>query len=132
MRTKQSGFTLLEVLLAGFILFLVLSSTTLIYKGALLSSGKAERNLSISAAVPSIRVLISKTFSEVTGTFTRSGAGSYGALDFKWDATLVSRGVSTEVAGEESTRRSFYLWDVKLELKKGNVVRNYNFREVSL
>ena len=132
MRIKQSGFTLLEVLVAGFILFLVLNSTTLVFRGALLSSGKAERVLNISAAVPSIRVLISDTFLELTGTTTRSGQGSYGALDYEWNATPIGHGMSSAVAGEESATRSYYLWDVQLTVTKGNLIRNYNFREVSL
>ena len=58
--SRQRGFTLLEVLLAGFILFMVLSSMTLVYRGALLSSEKASRALSIAAALPMIRVIVTQ------------------------------------------------------------------------
>ena len=59
---KSAGFTLLEVLLAAFILFLVITSVTLVYRGAILSSGKAERSLLISGSVPSIRMIITEAF----------------------------------------------------------------------
>ena len=52
MKAKNSGFTLIEVLIAGVIMMMVISSTILIYQGALIASQKAERSAAISAAVP--------------------------------------------------------------------------------
>ena len=57
---KHSGFTLLEVLISGFILFMVVASTTLVYQGALLSSGKAEQSLIFATAVSPIRRIVSE------------------------------------------------------------------------
>ena len=56
---RQRGFTLLEVLIAGFILFLVISSMTFVYRGAFLSSNKAESAIKFTAAIPSIKQLVS-------------------------------------------------------------------------
>jgi Tfp pilus assembly protein PilV len=56
--SSQRGFSLLEVLLAGFILFLVLSSMTLVYRGAILSSAKAESAITFTSSIMPIKQLI--------------------------------------------------------------------------
>lgn len=132
LRASQKGFTLLEVLLSGFILFLVLASMTLVYRGALLSSAKAERSLKVSAAVPSIRILITDDFRVRSKTRDHRGAGRYGGLDYKWVATLTHSGQPSRIVQEDVGRPlRYFLWDVKLTITLGNMVRNYQFREVS-
>ena len=96
LQAKQRGFTLLEVLLAGFILFLVLTSMTLVYRGAMLSSSKAERSLLMSAAVPSVRSLITESLRSDSPNASHRGADSFGDMDYTWDATLTYTGRPSE------------------------------------
>jgi hypothetical protein len=134
MQAKQQGFTLLEVLLAGFILFLTISVTTLIYKGALLSSGKAERSLAISAAAPAIRRLVTEQVRNIGGANNSLGDGRYGDIEYRWQAALISIGkpslVLVELNDLEDTQ-VYSLWNVELSLQKGPLVKNYNFTELS-
>ncbi|MGYP001184113876 len=131
MRSNQGGFTLLEVLVAGFILFLVINSSTMIYRAALLSSGKAEKSLMITSAVPSIRMIISDIFRENGHSAARAGEGSFGELTYLWTAKLRYEGLPKETL--ESTPRNlrYYLWEVRLTIKKGNLTRRYTFNEVT-
>jgi hypothetical protein len=126
--SNQRGFTLLEVLLAGFILFLVLTSLTEIYRGALLSSGKAEQALSMTGPVPSIRVMISDALVE---DGRRSGEGSYGDLDYAWKATLAYEGRPSLAVLEETPKAKYFLWNIALTVTRGGLIRQYGFREVS-
>ena len=128
MSTKQHGFTLLEVLLAGFILFLTLTTLTEVYRGALLSSSKAEQVLSMTGPIPSIKAIISDAVIEGG---ERSGEGSYGGLDYAWVATLAYQGRPTLAILEEAPNAKFFLWDIRVKVIKGNLVRDYNFRELS-
>lgn len=134
MQAKQQGFTLLEVLLAGFILFLTISVTTLIYKGALLSSVKAERSLAISAAAPAIRRLVTEQVRNIGGANNSLGDGRYGDIEYRWQAALISIGkpslVLVELNDLEDTQ-VYSLWNVELSLQKGPLVKNYNFTELS-
>ncbi len=132
MRGNQRGFTLLEVLLAGFILFLVLTSMTLVYRGALLSSAKAEASLVMTAAVPSIRILITESIRQSSHISDHGGSGSFGNLDYQWVATLAYEGQPSIIAQEDArTKFRYYLWDIDINLSQGNARRNYQFREIS-
>ena len=134
MQAKQRGFTLLEVLLAGFILFLTISVTTLIYKGALLSSGKAERSLAISAAAPAIHRLVTEQVRNIGGANNSLGDGRYGDIEYRWQAALIYIGKPSlalvELNGLQDTQ-VYSLWNVELSLQKGPLVKNYNFTELS-
>ena len=128
MSNREQGFTLLEVLLAGFILFLTLTTLTEVYRGALLSSGKAEQVLSMTGPISPIRVMISDAL--VDGGVL-AGAGNYGDLDYQWSATLAYEGRPSAVVLEETPNVRYFLWDIDLKVTKGNLVRQYNFRELS-
>ena len=129
---KQRGFTLLEVLIAGFILFLVLSSMTLVYRGALISSSKAEKVLVIASAVPSIRVLITESFRQGSVTNTHKGSGLFGDLEYQWMANLAQTGMPSDIIQQDSGRQlRYFLWDIELTISNGNAVRKYKFRELS-
>ena len=131
MRSNQRGFTLLEVLVAGFILFLVINSSTMIYRAALLSSGKAEKSLMITSAVPSIRMIISDIFRENGHSAARAGEGSFGELTYLWTAKLRYEGLPRETLESRPRNLRYYLWEVRLTIKKGNLTRRYTFNEVT-
>ena len=128
MKGRERGFTLLEVLLAGFILFLVLTSMTQVYRGAMLASGKAEKTLSLVASVPAIRIIVSEA---ITESLARSGEGSYGEIDFTWTAALAYEGLPPFDLRRDAPDIIYYLWDVDLKVTQGNLARQYEFRELS-
>ena len=134
MQAKQQGFTLLEVLLAGFILFLTISVTTLIYKGALLSSGKAERSLAISAAAPAIHRLVTEQIRTGGVANNPLGQGRYGDIEYRWQASLAYIGkpslMLVNLNNLEDTQ-IYSLWTVELSLQRGPLIKSYNFIEIS-
>ena len=132
MSNFERGFTLIEVLVSGFILFLVIASMTLIYRGALLSSSKAERALSFTAAIPSIRLIVSDSVRTEFSGPEREGQGKFGGLQFKWKATLTHRGKPSVILQEDSLRElRYFLWHVRLVVETDNLTHEYEFSEVS-
>ena len=131
---SQDGFSLIEVLLSGFILFLVITVTMLVYRGALFSSEKAENALALSANVDSIRRLISDGFQAGRYTSLTNGSGSYGAIKYQWEATLTHIGnppkIISEISGLGDDLR-YYLWNIKLKIQSDGRVSYYNFVELS-
>ena len=129
---KQRGFSLLEVLLAGFILFMVLASMTLVYRGALISSAKAEKSLSIAAAVPFIRGEISESLHDEFTHFDHRGSGNFGGVVYEWVATVSHEGRPSQIMQEDSgVELKYFLWRIELIVSNGNMIRNYWFREIS-
>ena len=128
LKSRQYGFTLLEVLIAGFILFLVLTSMTQVYRGALLASGKAEKTLSLVASVPAVRIIITEA---ITESMERSGEGSHGEVSFTWTAALAYEGLPSLDLLRDAPSTKYYLWDVDLKVTQGDLARQYECSEIS-
>ena len=131
---QQQGFTLLEVLLAGFILFLTIVTMSMVYRGALLSSSKADASLQMSAAVLPVREIISDGFRNGDFSLSGSGEGTYGQYSYSWEAYLDSTGMkesSIPEFGYQNRVYEFKLWRVEMILTDGSRYRNYEFRELS-
>ena len=106
---SQAGFTLLEVLIASVILFSVIVTSTLVYRGAMLSSDKAEQALSVSVAAHSIQRIVTDEFRELKDRSQSSGEGRYGEITYRWRAEETHKGTRTIAAdGSTPARSSLY------------------------
>ncbi|MDA9371659.1 hypothetical protein N9R09_00980 [Porticoccaceae bacterium] len=111
---------------------MVLSSMTMVYRGALLSSNKAERTLSIIAAAPAIRIIITDRVRENLSNKSPSGEGSYGGVDYSWKATLSYEGKpDAAILLDAGSDQRYLLWDIEFSVTQGYFNRNYKFRELS-
>jgi Tfp pilus assembly protein PilV len=132
---KNKGFTLIEVLVSAFILFLVLAAISMVYRGALLSSHKAERTLQFSALVVPISEQIRFQIQSSTNN-AQQGQGSMGAVTYKWVAQqeFASQApplLDAESGGVSQSNNIFTLWHVSLTLQLKTTTREYYFYEVS-
>jgi len=132
---NQKGFTLIEVLVASFILFLVIAALTMVYRGALLSSHKAERSLQFSSLVEPISEQIRLNLQSSTNNEVQ-GQGSMGAVTFNWSAIEAFQAkappsVDAEQGSVIQGEKTFRLWNITLELQLKSATRDYHFSEVS-
>jgi hypothetical protein len=128
------GFSLLEVLLAGFILFSVLATTTLVYRGALITSGKAETTLEMVSAASSIKRIVREEFRAGILVGITTGRGEFGELSYLWTATVVFEGRPEPLMQEEDFLGAdfrYLLWHINFEVYRGDIRRSYHFREIS-
>ena len=131
---RQRGFTLLEVLLAGFILFITITAMTMVYRGAILTSSKAEASLTMSAALPFIRPLVTGQIRAKTEPDRRLGAGQYGRVNYSWTAIVSHKGRPSLEMLEVNDAGDVYeylLWNVQLTLSLNNRVEKYIFHEMT-
>ncbi|MDN4503138.1 prepilin-type N-terminal cleavage/methylation domain-containing protein [Alteromonadaceae bacterium BrNp21-10] len=131
---NQRGFTLIEVLIAGVILFMVIATTTLVYRSALLSSRKAEQVMAMSGFLPIIIKNVNEELQQQDrGSSTRfHGEGKVLQVSYQWSATLLqaksAMSVIDSFSGEFIKQPPRYrLWQVELELKSGSGQRQYQY-----
>lgn len=135
---KQSGFTLMEVLIAGLILFMVISTTTLIYRGAMLSSQKAEQTIVLNGYLPFAIEQIEEQMRQQKHANQTSLQGSGRILDssYSWQAKqLIAKSPLPRLGGgsneliEQPAR--FKLWQVDLTLKYLNKEKVFTYKELT-
>jgi prepilin-type N-terminal cleavage/methylation domain-containing protein len=134
--SRNRGFTLIEVLVASFIMFLVIASVTMVYRGAILSSGKAERTLLFSSKAESISEQIRIQIQSSNEQAEIQGQGSMGKVNYSWSATPIRVAKAPAqfnlALGEmDSGKTVFRLWNITLTLTLGLATRSYQFSEVS-
>jgi prepilin-type N-terminal cleavage/methylation domain-containing protein len=144
MRRYQQGFSLVEVLVAAVILFMVLTASLLIYRSAMSASVGAESALRLSMDVPQARQMITDQMQQGFSNPPRRGQFELGDAAFTWEAALAASGQLTDLeaveidetlTGTGSVRvaldRRFYLWDVSMVVTLNRQRREFSFREVT-
>lgn len=129
---QQTGFSLVETLVAAMILFSVLSTAFLAFQGSILSSAKAQSRIELLASVPLIRRDISQ---RLISTSNLSGRGVMGLFRYSWTATpRVSGSAFNPSLGESPTPssedREFVLWDVVFQVESSDSQREFTFVEL--
>ena len=118
MISKQSGFTLLEALIAGLILFICISAATRIFSSSLFSNSKATQEVVMSGYtsmfIDHIRFQLDQ------GNI--SGKGHWMGVDFSWNAVQRQQKAVTEsefTGGGGSSLHRASLWQISLQLSGG-------------
>jgi len=134
MKKSVMGFTLIEVLIASFIMFISLAAFTLVFRSALLSSEKAELNVSSAAYT---NLIVGKISSELKNSHqltTSQGTGLLLGRKYQWQARVISatnppaRYFGNVLAQAEHQAK---LWQVNLSVQVGNKLSDYSFEEIT-
>lgn len=139
MKTKhQSGFTLVELLIATIILFSSLAAVSLIYRGAFIASEKASNHVKLIANLPALITQIQQQIKLTTSEqSTLSGSGVGWGVEYQWQAAVVQNKVivnetmALEFGNEIATKKAIQLWQVTLIVKRNGIEKSYTFNEVS-
>lgn len=126
----QQGFTLLEVLLAGFILFMTIATMTLVYSGSMLASHKAENSMVMNTAAHAIRRVVSDEFRYGASEGLNSGGGRHGDVFYQWVAKVSHRGTQLGAADGSTPDKSLSIWEIELSLTRGKAYKVFTFLEV--
>ena len=129
---QQTGFSLVETLVAAMILFSVLSTAFLAFQGSILSSAKAQSRIELLASVPLIRRDISQRLISASNL---SGRGVVGLFRYSWTATPRVSGSAFNPSLDESPTpssedREFVLWDVVFQVESSDSQREFTFVEL--
>lgn len=135
---QQAGFTLIEVMVAALILFSVIATVTMVYRGAFLASEKAENHISISGVLPSVLATVRHEVrlhgNSTDKEFTRQGRAW--DIHYQWRARLVTHQAAPERFDVDSGQfvtppKKYKLWQVELTLSRNGLNKQYQFNELS-
>jgi len=133
----HQGFTLLEVLVASVILISSIAVISIAYRGALIASERADKNIQISGVMT---VIVSNIKDDLrtqdTGQTTLLGKGESWGVSFTWDAELVAfksapDKLDLEFGTTETFKPRFRLWRIILNLKFQETDKTYQYHELS-
>jgi len=135
---KAEGFTLIEVMVAAVILFSVIASVSLIYRGAFISSQKANDHIEITGVLPSILATLRHQIREqANSSLTKlNDQGITWGVNYEWQAELLEFKSAPEKFDADSgqfgtPQKRYKLWQVTLILKKNGLSKQYTFKELS-
>lgn len=128
------GFTLLEVMVAGIILFAAISTVSMIYRNTINSQQLSIKHLKIASVVP---FLLDEVRDEIRNKTTLqsslAGEGSNFGVEFFWQAEQImsKKPLANELAADEVLPQNYILWQVKLKVQYETYTKEYQFREFS-
>jgi prepilin-type N-terminal cleavage/methylation domain-containing protein len=135
MQLRARGFTLIEVLIAATILFVVIAAATEAYRGALQSSRRAEATVRLLTPLPLITAAVRDTLrsrpeERVSGSAELLGVAyefaavtaQYGSPAPRFDADL---------GDFTSYPPRFRLYDVRLTLRGAGAERTFAYQELA-
>lgn len=137
-KQSNSGFTLIEVMVAAVILFSVIATVSMVYRGAFLSSEKADKHINLAAVMPSILAVIKADIQSKENERKNllTGKNSAWQVNYQWQATLLEQ-KSPPKKYDPFTQKladaeiKYKLWQVQLTLRYKNLVKQYQFKELS-
>lgn len=131
---KQSGFTLVEALIASLIMFIAIGIFTMVFRGAIISSQKASANIEISAAA---NLVVERISAELTNRHSGKNANGEGKIfdfNYTWRAKVKSsaKPPSRYLGGSKvQADHTAKLWQVDLTFEKDERIVAFQFEEVT-
>lgn len=128
----KRGFSLIEVLVAAFILFMVVTTVSVVYSNSVSSISQATSSLRINQYAPLIIENIKTKLREVESAQLQ-GEGHFLGVDYSWSSQQKERrkviaSMDTEsLKNEQTGNKDIVLWLVTLNLNFKEKQRNYEF-----
>ncbi|WP_440054196.1 PilW family protein [Pseudoalteromonas sp. T1lg65] len=138
MTRSKKGFTLVELLVSVVILLTVITTVSMIYRGAFISSEKASTYIQFSSSMTGILDLV--RYDIRNSPFERSalqGSGTNGKVSYSWSASQIKEKsypapvVPGEFGFAQGALNRYKLWLVTLNVEAQGITRQYQFREVN-
>lgn len=138
LNNKSEGFTLIEVLVASVILFSAIATVSMIYRGAYISSQKADAHVNIAGIVPIVLDKIRENIREKGNaeSVVLKGSDIAFGVNYHWLANQTAFKGPPEYFDPDSGKiiqsdNKYKLWKIDVELSYGVASKQYQFKELS-
>lgn len=132
---SQSGFTLIEVLVASVILFSSIAIVGVVYKGVLVSTVKAENHMHLASVVSTAIDKIERKLKTVGNSEQKEQSGTFMLLGVtaNWHGLIEQSTPPPDIFDPDSgktvqSEKQYNLWHVELTLKYKGTSQLYNFK----
>jgi len=135
---RTHGFTLIEVMVASVILFSVIATVSMIYRGAFISSEKANNHINITSVLPSVLAIIRddiRNKENAKATLLTNKANVW-QVNYQWQANVVEQKFPPKkfdpfTSELTNSPKKYKLWQVQLSLESNGLSKSYSFNEIS-
>jgi prepilin-type N-terminal cleavage/methylation domain-containing protein len=132
----QSGFTLIEVLIAATILFAVIAIVSQTYRGATIATEKATRSVALLGTVPLLLDTIEFRLKQADTNLVINDEGVLDEFQFTWTAQVVKTAPPPAMFSPEDDEfmtfnDRFYLWNVVLTVTNEEYSQTFEFESLS-
>jgi len=135
---KNQGFTLIEIMVSAVILFSVIATVSMVYRGAFISSEKAANSIEIVGVLPSILARLREDIRQQgkSSLTELSQSDNVWGVNYKWKAKLIDFKSAPEKFDVDSGKfvtppKKYKLWQVTLTLEKNGLSKQYQLKELS-
>ncbi|MGM0906965.1 MAG: type II secretion system protein [Pseudomonadota bacterium] len=136
--TQQRGFTLIEVLVAATILFLVVTTAMVSFQTAMEGTQKASRFLQLTKVIEPVKQNIKQHLLELGKGQLQAkyqGEQHLAAVNVSWEATQVESAPPPERFDPNREmftqyKKRYYLYLVELTLTQGDLTRQFEYEQL--
>ncbi|WP_409424575.1 MULTISPECIES: PulJ/GspJ family protein [unclassified Pseudoalteromonas] len=135
---KQAGFTLIEVLVASVILFATITLVSDMFRGAFISSERANRHVTISGIMPIAlkQIQAALRHQSKNAEHNLSGSNVFWGVSVSWQAQKVAFKSAPplydyDLGKYQQVPNKYSLWQVSAEFSYGETTTEYSYYEVS-
>lgn len=134
---NQSGFTLIEILIATVIMFTSITIVTIGYRGAFISSEKSNQQIKLNRVVTLIIDEVRQKIRNINfDDVTLNGSGEVFEIKYSWTAELIKheaapKKLNVDSGGYITPPLKYKLWDVTLDVNFLSLKKIYKYQELS-
>ncbi|MCU7975903.1 prepilin-type N-terminal cleavage/methylation domain-containing protein [Shewanella sp. SW36] len=133
---RQTGFTLIEVLIAATILFAVIGVVSQTYRSAIISSEKATRSVALLGITPLLLDTIQFRLKQADVDKVITDEGVIDGFQFDWTAKVIKAAspparFSPEEGEVVTFDNKFFLWKVVLTIKQEDYSQTFEFENLA-
>jgi len=135
---KIQGFTLIEIMVSAVILFSVIATVSMVYRGAFISSEKAAKSIEIVGVLPSILATLREDIRQQgkSSLTELNHSDNVWGVNYNWKAKLIDFKSAPEKFDVDSGKfitppKKYKLWQVTLTLEKNGLSKQYQLKELS-
>ncbi|MDI4652083.1 MULTISPECIES: type II secretion system protein [Pseudoalteromonas] len=127
---NNKGFTIIEVLISGVILFIALSLVYEAFSHSLINTKSAEKSIKFNAAIPIIVPRVSIELNNNLNKKNMTGQGKLGEISYEWKSRKLKESLlKTQALDEGTVKKTILVFEVSIRVYMSESDRLFTYKE---